>query len=319
METNHILDLMINRLPGISVRDRVSLCKELDSIEELSVLSKKDLCRTLGRNIPRDIPPMEHIYKAALEDSRRASLLGISCVSYRDRDYPPLLRELADPPLVLFYRGPLPDPEQMLVGMVGTRKPSAPAMAQCYDFAKALGEAGIPVVSGLALGIDGMAHRGNLEGGAPTVAVLGSGVDAVYPVSNRMIARRILDNGGCIMSEYAPGTGPAKWHFPARNRIISGLSRGVIVAEAPVKSGALITAQFALEQGRDLWVAGAGIAGVSGEGTRALHLEGAPVINTIQTLFDEWGIRAKKESLPVVSFSGANLAAGLARSLNIEL
>jgi DNA processing protein len=155
------------------------------------------------------------------------------------------------------------------------------------------------VISGLALGIDAMAHRGSLEGGAPTIAVLGSGVDAIYPVSNRSLARRILENGGVILSEYPPGTSPMKWHFPARNRIISALARGVLIVEAPAKSGALITAQFALEQNRDLWVASSGaVAGnphgvfsAYGEGTRKLAADGARIIYSASDILDEWNLK----------------------------
>ncbi len=319
MVSSKLMDLAISRLPGISLREKILLSGKLDFCTDFSVLSKKDLESRLGRNIRNPIPPLETVYGEALEITGMAGRLGISWVSYKEKDYPPLLRELSDPPLVLYYRGNLPDPGQMLVGIVGTRKPSAPAIAQAYDFAKELGTGGIPVVSGLALGIDAMAHRGNIEGGAPTLAVLGSGVNEIYPVSNRMTAARILDAGGCIMSEYAPGTKPAKWHFPARNRIISGLSRGLIVIEAPEKSGALITAQFALEQGRDLWVAGAGLSGITGAGTRALYEEGAPVIYSMETLFHEWGIPVKTDEKNSSSFSGQSLAAGLARSLKIEL
>jgi DNA processing protein len=135
-----------------------------------------------------------------------------------------------------------------------------------------------------------MAHRGNLEGGAPTVAVLGSGLDYIYPVSNRSLARRILENDGVLLSEYPPGTGPFKWNFPARNRIISALARGVVIVEAPLKSGALITARFALEQNRDLWVAYVGTVSPLGGGTAKLVEEGAPVIKSGREILEEWGM-----------------------------
>jgi DNA processing protein len=158
-----------------------------------------------------------------------------------------------------------------------------------------LAKGGLPVVSGLALGIDAMAHRGNLEGGAPTVAVLGSGLDMLYPASNRPLARRVLENGGLLLSEYPPGTGPFKWNFPARNRIISALARGVVIVEAPLKSGALITARFAIEQNRDLWVASAGTVSPLGEGTAKLAEEGAPVIKSGCDILEEWGLPLRKE------------------------
>jgi DNA processing protein len=298
MDNKKIIDLAISRISGISLREKILLSAKLDVQNDFL---------------------MNKFYNEALQIAETAERRGLSWVTFSEKEYPPLLREVFDAPLVLFYRGILPNPEQMLVGMVGTRKPSAPAMAQTYDFAKALGEVGLPVVSGLALGIDAMSHRGNLEGGAPTIAVLGSGVDNIYPVANRMIASRILDHGGCIMSEYIPGTKPYKGNFPARNRIISGLSRGLIVMEAPKKSGALITAQFALEQGRDIWVASSGLSKRSGEGTMKLHEDGAPVLENIETLFHEWGISFEHQHNEEVSFTGKSLAAELAQSLNIKI
>jgi DNA processing protein len=323
MVSNKIIDLAISRIPGISLQEKVFLSKEIDFQNDFSLLTKKDIENYLGRSIIKSsknpFPDMKTVYDEALCISGIAEHRGVSWVSFSEKEYPPLLREISDPPLVIFYRGNLPDPEQMLVGMVGTRKPSAEAIAQSYDFAKSLGLAGVPVVSGLALGIDAMCHRGNIEGGAPTIAVLGSGADMIYPASNRMIAAKILDHGGCIMSEYIPGTNPAKWNFPARNRIISGLSRSVIVVEAPEKSGALITAQFALEQGKDIWVASSGLDGERGKGTMKLHEDGAMFLEKIETLFHEYGIAAELHQKNETSFTGKSLAAELARSLHIKI
>jgi DNA processing protein len=170
------------------------------------------------------------------------------------------------------------------------------------------------VVSGLALGIDAMAHRGNVEGGAPTVAVLGCGPDMVYPHSNRPLARRILETGGIVLSEYPPGTRPYKGNFPARNRIISGLARGVVSVEAPEKSGALITARFAADQNRDLWVDKAGLP--RGAGTARLAEEGAKVISSARDILAEWkvitpGVTAQSDK--------GRLASSLAEYLDIKL
>jgi DNA processing protein len=167
-----------------------------------------------------------------------------------------------------------------------------------------------------------MAHRGNIEGGAPTVAVLGSGLDYVYPTSNRGLARRILEAGGCLMSEYPPGTEPRKWNFPARNRIISALARGVLIVEAPERSGALITAGFALEQGRDLWVASSGFNSPLGKGTARLAEDGARVISSARDILVEWGwvhVDNGDDETPADDRPGLALAADIARSLNIKL
>jgi DNA processing protein len=262
---------------------------------------------------------MDALRVQAEKDDRAARQREIRWVSYAESAYPPLLRELYDPPVALFYRGALPDPEKPLAAVVGTRRPSGYATAQAFDIARTLGRGGVPVVSGLALGIDAMAHRGNLAGGGKTVAVLGSGPDMVFPATNRGIARAVLENGGALVSEYPPGTAPAKWRFPARNRIVSGLARGVLVVEAPASSGALITARFALEQGRDLWVASAGAASSRGEGGRALAEDGARVIQGADEIFAEWGIETSGENMDSIFSDGSALASSLARSLNIRL
>ncbi|GHV48169.1 DNA processing protein DprA [Spirochaetia bacterium] len=301
-----LLDLIITRIPGLTALERGVLCRKFEGEAEITLLSKRDIELILDRPMPR-LWDMDTVRIQAEKDARGAQIRGIRWVSLVSPEYPPLLREIYDPPAVLFCRGSLPDPEQPLAAVVGTRRPSPAASAQAFEIGRFLGAQNIPVVSGLALGIDAMAHRGNLEGGAPTIAVLGSGPDEVYPASNRALARRILENGGAILSEYPPGTSPRKWQFPARNRIISALARGTLIVEAPAKSGALITAQFALEQGRDLWVAssgaavGAGNAGTFGtvrgglsaygEGTRKLAADGARIIYSGSDILDEWGIR----------------------------
>jgi DNA processing protein len=272
---------------------------------------------------PLKIPwTMDQLRAQAERDAALARLRGIGYLSYGDSGYPPLLRELFDPPALLFYRGMLPNPERPMMAVVGTRRPSSLAAAQAYELGRELARGGMPVVSGLALGIDALAHRGNLEGGAPTVAVLGSGLDQVYPASNRGLARRILETGGVLLSEYAPGTEPFKWNFPARNRIISGLARGVLIVEAPERSGALITAQFALEQGRDLLVASSGISTSPGAGTRKLADEGARVIHHAAEIFEDWGMAYPEDTGETSGEAppgenGADLAMSLARSLNI--
>jgi DNA processing protein len=165
-----------------------------------------------------------------------------------------------------------------------------------------------------------MAHRGNIEGGAPTIAVLGSGLDEVYPSSNRILARRVLETGGALLSAYPPGTGPRKWNFPARNRTISGLSRGVLIVEAPQKSGALITARFTLDYNRELWVASSGIAegAFDRRGTIKLAGDGAQIIHCASDIFRAWNIEYRYADSEQCS-GGRELASSLARSLGIEI
>jgi DNA processing protein len=323
-----LLDLMILRIPGLKTVDRTVLCNKFKNETDIVLLSKNDIEAILGHPLPQRSWAIDKIRKQAEKDQKAAEFRGIKTVSIAEEKYPPLVREIYDPPILLFYLGILPNPEQCLAAIVGTRKPSSAAAVMAYDLGRDLGEAGIPVVSGLALGIDAFAHKGNLDAGAPAVAVLGSGLDQIYPASNRGLARRILEKGGVLFSEYAPGTGPMKWHFPARNRIISALSRGTVVVEAPEKSGALITASFVLEQDRDLWVSSAGVQSSSGKGTAKLVAEGAKLINSAKDILAEWGLEKNiaeeaglesRQNRDDFSGTGAALASSLAKSLNIDL
>ncbi|MCL2191774.1 MAG: DNA-processing protein DprA [Treponema sp.] len=285
-----LLDLIIARLPGLSFREKICLCESLDV--ERDLVRRPDIEALIGRKLASGWD-IDLIRMLAERDAHTANFRGINWVSWQSTEYPPMLREIYDPPVVLFFRGGLPNSEKPLVAMVGTRKPSPMATAQTFDVSRGLGRGGVSVVSGLALGIDAMAHRGNVEGGVPTFAVLGSGVDEVYPASNRALARRVLETGGALISEYPPGTSPRRWNFPARNRIISGLCRGVLIIEAPEKSGALITARFALEQNRELWVASVGVkdeAMFDRRGTQRLAEDGAEIVYSASDILEMWNV-----------------------------
>jgi DNA processing protein len=332
MAERGLLDLMIIRIPGLSPAEKAELCRKFDREEDFSLLSKRDIGAILKRPPGPKPWTMDGLKAQAEKDLASCRRLNIGMVSLASSGYPPLVREIYDPPALLFYRGSLPPGDQMLAAIVGTRRPSAAAAAQAYKLGKEFGRFGVPVVSGLALGIDALAHKGNIEAGAPAVAVLGSAPDQVYPLANRDLARRILSGGGALVSEYPPGTGVRKWNFPARNRIISGLVRAVVIVEAPAVSGALITASFALEQGRDLWVARAGLSSPRGQGTARLAEEGAGVAGSAAEILEEWGLWGSKESsLPVNPETqrpslkdgdvrgGAFLASSLARELNLDI
>jgi DNA processing protein len=170
---------------------------------------------------------------------------------------------------------------------VGTRVPTEAAKQAAFALGRDLAAAGVVVVSGLARGIDGQAHRGAVEAGL-TVAVLGNGIDTVCPGGHEGLARKILATGGALVSEYGPGEPAFGYRFVERNRIISGLARSVVVVQAPARSGALITADFALDQGRDVVVHEAGLEGDRGAGTRALAVQGAPVVKTVADVLALW-------------------------------
>ena len=201
---------------------------------------------------------------------------GAHAVGITDPGFPGLLRETGDPPFVLYLRGSLEEIEPA-VAIVGTRSPSRYGRETAMSMARSLSAAGITVVSGLARGIDTAAHTGALEGGTNTVAVLGTGIDVAYPPENAALADRISQRGA-VVTEYPPGTPPDPGNFPRRNRIISGLSAGVVVVEAAMKSGALITARFAGEQGRTLMAVPGMVTNVRSLGPHHLIRQGAVLV-----------------------------------------
>jgi len=322
MNKRGLLDLTISLLPGLKVHDKIALLEFFNREEELYAQSRRDIEEILKHELKLFWDINEIRDKAGRIDTI-CEMRSIKWVSWIEREYPPLLREIYDPPPVVFFRGNLPDPEKALLGMVGTRKPSPDAADQAYKIGLGMGQAGVSVVSGLAYGIDAMAHRGNLSGGVPGYAVLGSGVDEIYPSANRLLAKKILDLGGALISEYPPGVRPDKWTFPERNRIISALSRSVLIVQAPKKSGALITAAFALEHGKELWVASCGVkqGAFDNRGTCRLAQDGADVIYTEKDILERWGMEiADNEKGDVsVRMDRKNLISSIADFLKIEI
>ena len=290
------LDLLVvlADFPGITLREKLLLAEKLDNIEDIEVISNMEGLGALIGRAPKKPPPLREELQALSSVRMRAmGSYGIRFSSFYMDDYPPLLREIYDPPFGIFYRGGLPDASKPLVSVVGTRHPSGDGIAAAYSLSEDLGKKDVPVVSGLAIGIDAAAHKGNIAGGGLSVAVLACGVDILYPRANATLAGKLLEAGGCILSEYPPGAEPLKYRFPRRNRIISGLSRSVIVVEAPEKSGALITADFALEQGRDLLVHGVSLNSKRNAGGRRLYDEGAQAVSSAADVFAAWDERLK--------------------------
>lgn len=222
-----------------------------------------------------------------------------------DAEYPPLLREIHAPPEHLWGEGDAQVLSQgVCVAVVGARECTAYGEKAAFDFAKALVQVGVTVVSGLAYGIDTAAHRGALEGGGKTVAVLGCGLDIPYPSENLDLKKKIA-RSGAVITEFADGTGPAPWTFPQRNRIISGLSRGVLVVEAGIKSGSLITAKLALEQGREVFALPGNIDSPMSAGTHRLIQNGAKLAATVYDILEELNMDAapasRGEKVPEIS------------------
>ena len=179
---------------------------------------------------------------------------GIHVLRYNDETYPQTLREIDQYPPILFYQGELQCLQRRTVAMVGSRAASYSGMKAARKLSRDLSAAGISIVSGMACGIDSASHQGCLDGGSPTIAVTGCGLDIVYPRENTGLRDDILSKGGLILTEYAPGEKPAGWHFPFRNRIICGISRALILIEAKIRSGSMTSVQHALDQGKDVFV-----------------------------------------------------------------
>jgi DNA processing protein len=226
----------------------------------------------------------------------QAEALGMRIVTLVDPDYPSLLREIDDPPLALYARGRLPIDTSCTIAVVGTRRGTQYGKMVAGRFASQLGLKGIVVVSGLAAGIDAAAHQGALDVGGQTVAVLGCGLDYPYPKRNQPLFEQIAADGTAL-SEYPLGMRPAKWTFPQRNRILSGISRGVIVIQAPERSGSLITARLALEQGREVFAVPGNITTITSAGTNRLIKQGAKLVESIDEVLEEFpDLRTKARS-----------------------
>jgi DNA processing protein len=215
----------------------------------------------------------------------------MDCIYLGTAHYPPLLAEISDPPECLWIRGDPSVLARTAVAVIGARHASPEGLVAAGEIASDLARAGIVVISGLARGIDSAAHRGALDGGGKTIAVLGTGIDRVYPPENDQLTEQIASNG-LLVSEFLPGSHPEDWHFPRRNRIISGLSRAVVVVEARDKSGSLITARLAADQGRDVMAVPGTIVGGRNRGANALLRDGAKLVESAVDILQELGLDA---------------------------
>ncbi len=298
MSRDPVLLLAVNRIPGLRCTEKPAILERLRRCDDFLRLRGADVQAFVSRRLRNTVWNAGDLLREAEKTLKSAESKGIGLLSIEDEGYPPQLREIYDPPFLLFFRGRLPDRCSPLLAVVGTRAPSGAGRKAAFRVAFETAEAGIGVVSGLARGIDGEAHRGCLAAGGYTVAVLGHGADTAHPKSNRPLAAEILAAGGLLLTEYEPGEGPLKYRFPERNRILSGLARGTVVVEAPARSGALITAGFALEQGRDLYVHADGLEGASGEGSRRLAEEGAAVVSRFEDVRKDWYPGTSAERTP---------------------
>lgn len=213
----------------------------------------------------------------------------IGILSIEDAEYPMALKQIDDPPLLLFYRGDLSCLERRCIAMVGSRKASVHGVDAARRIAAGLAEQGITIVSGLAMGIDGACHQGAIDAGAPTCAVMGCGLDIAYPAEHQKLHQAILDGDGVLLSEYPPEAPALSWHFPVRNRILSGLCRAVVFVEGQVKSGSMSTIAHALEQGRDVFAYPGRVDTPWSEGACTLIREGAVLCTSARDILESMG------------------------------
>ena len=287
--------LLLSCLPRFGIRVREHLAEHTANLTDLLAMNPATL-RAMGLSAPaleavlawqagnQDQP----VVAEALAIERQCRELGITVVGQNHRHFPDALKHIHDAPLLLYTLGDTALLGRDQIGIVGSRNATRAGLDHARRFAGELSRRGLLVSSGLALGIDGAAHAGALDAGFPTLAVIGCGLDRLYPAQHRKLAHRIIEQG-LIVSEYPPGTQARAAFFPKRNRIISGLSRGVLVTEASLKSGSLITARLAMEQGREVFAIPGSVHSPVARGCHQLIRQGARLVETADDVLEELG------------------------------
>lgn len=273
--------LALLQIKGVGPVQFRQLWQQTDSLQGLFSSPPPTLSATLRDALRHpDWDAVEH----SLEWSQQADC---NILTLEHPTYPQQLKELHDAPPLLFVRGELRQLANPQLAMVGSRNPGVVGRETAHDFARSLASAGLVITSGLAQGIDTASHQGALDGGGQTIAVFGTGLDRVYPAKNRQLAHTIVEQGGALISEYPPGMEPLPANFPRRNRIISGLSLGTLVVEAALRSGSLITARYATEQGREVFAIPGSIHNPLARGCHQLIRQGAKLVETAQDILEE--------------------------------
>ncbi len=279
--------LALNLLPDIGPVLARKLISAFGNPENIFHMSVSDLRQVeyIGENRARSIAGFRQwdVVRREIEGAVRSDT---KLVTIHDASYPPLLRNLHDAPLVLYVRGEIKDVDKYAVAIVGSRTPTRYGLQITEDISYNISRFGLTVVSGMARGIDTVSHKGALKARGRTIAVLGSGIDVPYPPENKMLMSSIASSGA-VISEFPLGTRPNKENFPRRNRIISALSLGVVVIEATVDSGSLITVGYALEQGRDVFAVPGNITSRNSKGTNDLIKKGAKLVESAEEVIDE--------------------------------
>ena len=306
--------LGLTKLEGLGVRGAHRLVEHFGSAQGAYMASLTEL-ESCG--IPARVA--QAIFgQAGLEEADRdleaSTKAGCRVVPYSSDDYPGLLKQTPDPALVLYVRGDVKVLSQYGIGIVGTRRPTAYGSQVAGRMARDLAQRQLVIVSGLARGIDSAAHRGAIEAGGKTVAVLGSGIDVIYPRENKRLAEQVAESGALI-SEFPPGTSPSPENFPIRNRTISGLSLGVIVVEAAEYSGSLITARLAVEQNREVFAVPGNITSPQSFGPNHLIKQGAKLVDEWMDVVEEFPAEIRMQLLPAADASEESAAGKQVASL----
>lgn len=276
--------IWLSLIKNLGSKRKLKLLELYKNPEGIYKLTKEELINIngIGEAIANDIiiPKNEKILNYHIKYMKENN---IKIININEREYPQALKKIYDPPISLYVKGNIEKLNNKNIGIVGCRECTTYGKKSAEYFAYNLSKQNINIVSGLAKGIDSYAHLGSLNTGN-TIAVLGNGLDMIYPKENLELANEIIKRGGTIISEYPCGTKPDKMKFPARNRIISGISSGIIVIEAKEKSGTLITVDFALEQGREVFVVPGNINSINSVGTNDLIKQGARLVTTYEDI-----------------------------------
>ncbi|HVU88372.1 MAG TPA: DNA-processing protein DprA [Pirellulales bacterium] len=288
-EDDLVAALRLAMVPGIGPRMTVALLQHFGSAAAVLAAAPSDLrtVQGIGTKLSQAIAraPASEDAEREIERCRRS---GIAVLTPRMPDYPRMLREIHDPPPVLFSRGTIETRDALAIAIVGSRHATQYGLAQAERLAGSLARSGLTIISGLARGIDAAAHRGALSAGGRTIAVLGSGLANIYPPEHGALADEVAA-AGCVLSECPPQTQPMSGAFPQRNRLISGLSLGVLVIEASLQSGALITARHASEQGRDIFAVPGRVDSRVSHGCHRLIRDGAKLVESADDVLEELG------------------------------
>ena len=290
--------ILLNLVPDIGSARLKQLLEAFGGLDEVWAASETELRRVpgVGPVLAQRLTAGRGNTRLLEQELRLAEAAKAQILTLEETGYPAALRQIHDPPLALYIRGSLPI-EEIAVAMVGSRHASHYGLETAQRLAYDLALRGVTIVSGLARGIDGAAHRGALKAGGRTIAVLGSGLSVVYPPEHEELSRQIIERGA-LVSEYPMTMQPLPHNFPRRNRIISGLSLGVVVVEAAARSGALITADCALEQGREVFAVPGPITTPTSQGTHHLLKQGAALVTSAEDILEELGLTAPQPARP---------------------